>query len=317
MGTLFEHPRVKLIAVIMASIFWFVVATESDYSYDSEVPILFVNLPADRIIVQQLPNVAKVRFQGSGKSLLALLFHRDAFIEIDLSLVRDQTEIELKRDMVQLGRRGIPVTATQVLAPHTIAVKLGSLQKKMVPIKPAIQMEVPPGFTLVGDLELEPDSLAISGPDEFVSSLHEIQTVPREFRNVRRGFEERIALQALPDSMRIEMSFTSVQLKAEVQKIIELNLQEIPVRVQNAPSHLKVTAVPSTVAITVEGGERVLMQLTREDISAYIDYAQIRSTEVGGHPVIVETPPGVRYRNARPALFKLMMERNHNASARN
>lgn len=317
MGTLFEHPRVKLIAVIMASIFWFVVATESDYSYDSEVPILFVNLPADRIIVQQLPDVAKVRFQGKGKSLLALLFHRDAFIEIDLSLVRAQTEIELKRDMVQLGRRGIPVAATQVLAPHTITVKLGSLQEKMVPIKPAIQIHVPPGFTLVGDLDLEPDSLAISGPDEFVSSVQEIQTVPREFRNVRRGFEERIALQALPDSMQIEMSFTSVQLKAEVQKIIELNLQEIPVRVQNAPSHLKVTAVPSTVAITVEGGERVLMQLRREDISAYIDYARIRSTEVGGHPVVVETPPGVRYRNARPALFKLMMERNHNASARN
>jgi hypothetical protein len=87
--------------------------------------------------------------------------------------------------------------------------------------------------------------------------------------------------------------------------------------VENVPSHLKVSAVPSTVTLTVEGGERLLMRLRREDISAYIDYARIRSTEAAGHPIVIKAPPGVRCRNVRPALFKLMMERNHNASARN
>ncbi|MGH7495059.1 MAG: CdaR family protein [bacterium] len=316
MGTFFENPRIKLIALIMASIFWLVVATESDYSYDAEVPILFTNLPANRIIVQEVPAKAKVRFHGKGKFLLAQLFYRDAYIEIDLSHVHNQSEIELTHTMVQLGRRGIPVTATQVLAPHAITIKLGGLREKVVPIRPAVKLHMPPGYTLVGEIELEPDSLTIAGPDEFVRTLQEVQTVPREFRNVHNSFEESIALQAFPDSMKIALPVESVRLSAEVQKIIELNLREIPVRVRNVPSHLKVSAVPSTVALTVEGGERLLMHLKREDISAYIDYARIRSTEAAGHALVIEAPPGVRCRNLRPALFKLMMERNHDASAR-
>lgn len=316
MPTFFENHRIKLVALIMASLFWFVVATESNYSYDTEVPIYFSALPENKIIVGDVPAAAVVRFSGKGKSLLALLFYRDAFIELDLSHVRNGMEMELTPAMVQLGRRGIPVTATQVLAPHTISLKLGSLKKKLVPIRPAIDLQMPPGFTLIGGIQLEPDSVEISGPEAHVKSLHEISTAPRVFRDVRNGFEQEIALQALPDSAKIAMPFKTVRLSVDVQKLIELNLHEIPVRVKNVPAHLKVTAVPSTVALTVEGGERVLMNLKREDISAYIDYARIRPADLAGHPVAIETPAGVRYRNVRPGLCKLIMERNHSASAR-
>ena len=316
MSTFFENHRVKLIALILASVFWFVVATENDYSYDAEAPIFFTNLPAHKIIVGKVPATARIRFSGKGKALLALLFYRDAFIELDLSHVRQEAEIELTSAMVQVGRRGIPVNVVQVLAPHTISIKLGGLQEKIVPVKPEIKIETPAGYTLAGKIQLEPDSIEIAGPEEFVKTLHEIRTVPREFRNVRNNLTEEIALQALPDSMKIEMPFEAVTLSADVQKIIELNLQEIPVRVKNVPTHLKVTAVPSTVALTVEGGERLLMHLRREDISAYIDYERIQASDVAGHPLAIEAPPGVHCRNVRPSLFKLMMERNHNASAR-
>ncbi len=299
----------------MAALFWFAVATENDYSYDVDAPIFLTNLPAHKIIVSEVPATAKVRFAGKGKALLALLFYRNLFIELDLSHLRHAAEIELSPTMVQLGRRGIPVTATQVLSPHTVFVKLGSLKEKVVPIKPAVEIQTPPGYTLVGEARIEPDSMVISGPEEFVKSLRAVRTVPREFHNVRQGFAEEIALQAFPDSMKIEMPFKSARLSVDVQKLIELNLQEIPVRVRNVPAHLKVTAVPSTVALTVEGGERVLMRLQREDISAYIDYAHLPAG-IAGHALAIETPPGVRHRNVRPGLFKLMMERNHRASAR-
>ncbi len=316
MHTFFENHRIKLIALILASVFWFVVATENEYSYDAEAPIYFTNLPAHKIIVGEVPATAKVRFAGKGKSLLALLFYREAFIELDLSHVRHEAEIELTHTMVQVGRRGIPVTATQVLAPHAISIRLGSLKEKVVPIKVEVEIQTPPGYTQVGEMQLEPDSITLAGPEEFVKSLNEIRTLPREFRNVRNDLAEELALQTFADSLKIEMPFKTVRLSAEVQKIIELNLQEIPVRVRHVPAHLKATAVPSTVALTVEGGERLLMRLKREDLSAYIDYACIQASEVAGHPLSIEAPPGVRCRNMRPSLFKLMMERNSNDSTR-
>jgi hypothetical protein len=57
--------------------------------------------------------------------------------------------------------------------------------------------------------------------------------------------------------------------------------------------------------------------LKREDIVAYIDYARIRDdAETAGHRAYIRTPNGVRYRDVKPTLFKLMMEVQNHASAR-
>lgn len=314
---LLENYRIKLVVITVATLFWFAVVTENEYSYEFDVPIIVANLSPTKTLSGNLPASARVRFEGRGKALLTLLFSRDAYVELDLSSMRNSAEIELKPAMVHVPRRNFPVTARQVIAPNTIAVKISDLHTRAVPIRPMIEIGTQPGYTVVGGIRLEPDSVAITGPEEFVKKITAVPTQRLSRKEVRESVVMEVELQAFPDSMWIEQSLKKTEVTADVQKIIELNLQEIPVRVKNAPSHLNVTAVPSTLSLTVEGGERLLLGLKREDLLAYIDFAHASDNEVQGHPAEILAPPGVRYRNVKPSLFKLMMERSAHAPSRN
>ncbi len=313
---LLENYRIKLVVITVATLFWFAVVTENDYSYELDIPIIVTNLLPTKTVACALPATARVRFEGRGKALLALLFTRDAYLEADLANARNSVELELKPAMVHVPRRNLSVTARQVIAPNTIALKLSNLQTRAVPIKPMIEIGTQAGFTVVGGVRLEPDSITINGPEELVKKITAVPTQAWSQKEVRESIVREVELQAFPDSTWIKLPFKKSTATVDVQKIIELNLQEIPVRVKNAPAHLNVSAVPSTLALTVEGGERLLLDLKREDLVAYIDFAHASENEAHGHPVEILAPPGVRYRNVKPALFKLMMERGNHAPSR-
>lgn len=314
---LLENYRIKLVVLTVAIVFWFAVVTENDYSYELDIPIVVTNLLPSKTPSSHLPATARVRFEGRGKALLALLFTRDAYVELDLAAVRNSAAVELEPSMVHVPRRNLPVTARQVLSPNTIAIKLSNLHIRTVPIKPMIEIGTQPGYTVVGGVQLAPDSVSLTGPEELLQKILAVLTHKQSYQNLHEKFSAEVELQAFPDSTWIGMPLKKTEITVDVQKIIELNLQEIPVRVKNAPAHLRVTAVPSTLSLTIEGGEHLLLSLKREDVVAYLDFSHAQDNELEGHLPEIVTPPGVRYRNVKPASFKLMMERGNHAPSRN
>jgi YbbR domain-containing protein len=313
---LFENLRVKLVVGALALLFWFAVVTENIYEYDVDIPIVAENVPEGKTLASDLPETARVRFEGKGRALLSLLFSREPRVELDLSNMRRRYAFGLQRQMVNTRRSGSGLTPLQILYPDTVWVRLTNLLAKPVRVSSAVKIATISGYTVVGPLRFTPDSILISGPEEIVRGIDSVITEPREFANIQQRLAARLRLQPFPKSRRIEFSTDAVDFVADVQKLIEVTLQEIPVQVQNAPAHLRVTTVPSTLSLTVEGGEKLLLDLKRENIVAYIDYARIRETAADGYPAYIRTPEGVRYRDVKPTLFKLIIETTNHASAR-
>lgn len=313
-----ENYRIKIIVITIATVFWFAVVTENIYEYDMDVPITVANVPPGKTVTGNLPQQARVRFEGRGKALFALLFQREARVVIDLTESGASKTVQVQRDQVQIGRWGLPVIAKQILAPHELKIQLANLLTKEVAIAPVTDLATTPGYAIVGKIQVAPDSIEISGPEALVRPIREIPTALVQARNLRARFEQEIALQDFPDSSKIHLSSTTATVAVDVQKLIEITLPEIPVRVHNAPRHLIVTPLPSTLSLTLEGGEQLLLGLKREDITAIIDFQQVKGLfDNEGYVPIINVPEGVSYRNVQPSTFKLMMERGNHASARN
>lgn len=316
-SSLLENVRVKLVVGALATLFWFAVVTENVYEYDVDVPIVVVNVPEGKILANDLPAKARVRFEGKGRALLTLIFSRDARIVLDLANTRQRHAFGLKREMVDPPRSSNGLMPLQILSPDTVRVQLSNLVERLIAVNADVKIVTVPGYTVVQPWRLVPDSVAISGPEEVIRDIDVIMTEHMEFANVQDSFSAVLRLLPLPASERAGLAANTVQLFIDVQKLIEVTLHEIPVRVQNAPRHIKITPVPSTLSLTVEGGEKLLLNLKREDIVAYIDYARIHDdVATAGHPAYIRTPNGVRYRDVKPILFKLMMEVQNHAPAR-
>lgn len=304
-----DNFRVKLFAFVAAFLFWFVVVTGNEYQYELEVAIKPVNLPPGKVILNDLPRRARVRFYGRGQALLALKFLEEAEVALDLSDIYTSGPVAVRPEMVRVSRLGQNIESWEILQPDSIEVRLGQLATKRVPIAADIEVRPVVGYAVVGGVRLTPDSAQVIGPINHIEPISRVHTESRRFEGVKYGISGRIRLRRFPDSLRIQLQPMEVRYDVDVQKLLELTFEEIPVRVIHAPRGWRVSAVPSTLKLTVAGGERLLMQLSRSDISATIDYRRPQQGEEGGYRVELQLPEGVNVIQVYPQYFKLLKER--------
>ncbi|HHL73420.1 MAG TPA: hypothetical protein ENJ29_13020 [Bacteroidetes bacterium] len=308
---LLDNYKVKLVSVLVAMLFWFVVVTENEYDDIITVAIRPVNIPEDRIVVNDLPATARVKFKGNGKTLLGLRYFGDAAVELDLSHTDDQALIPLTPDMVSVSRASQELQALAIIEPDQVEVKLARLKQKRVKIIPQIEIEADAGFALIGGIRLLPDSLTIKGPVPHVRSITEIKTEKRHFERVRTAFRGHVPLVPFADSLRIQLPLHEVTFEADVQKLLEYEIQEVPVHVINVPANLEITALPSVATVTVVGGEKQLLELDLkpEDIFLYIDYDYSREHKNEDHKIFFKPIDGIEIRKIYPSTYILEIRR--------
>jgi hypothetical protein len=313
---LLENWRVKLASVLIAILFWFAVVSEHDFEYELDLPIVLTDIPHGKTPVDSLPGMARVRVEGKGKAMLALLFYRDARVSIDCSGVHRARRVAMTPQMVQPPRRGGNIVAKEILYPDSVWIRLSPLVRKQVPVIPAITLRTMAGYILASPMTINPDSIVVEGPDEGVRAIDRVFTEARVLTDVRSSLQSNLSLVAPQSPASVKLSTLAVEFTADVQKLIELTLEEIPVEVRNVPPYLRVTVVPSTITLTLEGGEKILLAMHREDVQVYIDYDRAsRESSALGHAAYISVPNGVRYRDVTPERFTLSFERVANHAA--
>lgn len=313
-----ENWRVKLAAILIAILFWFAVVTEGEFEYEVDLPIVPTDIPRGKTLSQPLPEKARVRLEGRGKAMLALLFYRDARVIIDCSDIHRSRRIALTTQMVEPPRRRGAILAREILYPDSVWIGLSSLIRRIVPVIPSVTIQTVPGYILAAPISVNPDSILVDGAEEEVRGINKLLTEERTFNGVKSSLRHRLKI-IPPKDASINLSVDGVEFSADVQKLIERTLEEIPVEIKNSPPSLQVTVVPSTVKLRLEGGEKILLDLRREDVHVYIDYERAsREPAKFGHAAYISVPPGVRYSDVTPERFTLAVEKvSNNATPRN
>jgi len=303
-----KNWRIKLSAFLVAIVCWFAIVTESKYQYVLDVHVVPVNLPEGKILVNKLPPTATVRFEGRGKALLALRFGQAANIKLDLSKVTSEANLVLK-DMEMVIPRRDEVVFWKVLSPDTVFVRLDYLETKKIPVITQIDVETIPGYTQVGNIKLTPDSILISGSVNTVRRLNRIMTRPVAFKNQQSTFSSRVELAKIPDSLNIMQQDLAVDFTVDIQKLMEDQVDEVPIYVENAPGNRRVTPRPSTVKLTIIGGEQLIMGLDKRFFKAVVDYKQRKPNSANGYKPRIEKPDGVEIARVVPQNIKLEIQK--------
>jgi hypothetical protein len=302
-----NHYKVKLFSVCSALFLWFYVVTDNIYEYPIEVPIQVSVFPEGKMLLKPLPEETRVLFSGTGKAFLSQSLRMKKF-DLDLSGAGDVSTIQLATSMI----RGIPGSEVfrpiRVLEPDSITVYLDTREIKRVPVEPQFSIDLADGYTQVGEILFEPDSVTLSGPAQIVEQIEALRTGEKHFSSVSRSIQGKIKL-IPPESKMVQVSALASEFAVDVQRIHEITLDEIPVQVINAPSNIKVTVVPSTLSLRLRGGVDMLMQISSDDIKATIDYQTRNRYRSNRIPASIEAPHDVSFSNAKPKFFELIIER--------
>jgi hypothetical protein len=292
---------VKFFCLFCSLLLWFYVVTDRTFDQTVEIPITLNGLPGGWIPARPLPERAEVRFLGTGKALLAL--RNRGRIEIDLHEIPADTSVLLSLDMVKGLPAEAPLRPMAILQPLQVNVRLDRYRERKVPIRSAMTTTPLEGYTLVGEVRFEPDSVLVSGPASALGRIDAVWTTRREYRNLIRPLSGKIALSGPGPLIRV--SRPAVNFETDVQRIGERVFNDVPVLVRHAPPGLFVTADPPVLSLKLQGGVDLLSNLKKEDVVAVVDYVSSRRFD-SGYPATLKLPQDVGFSDVSPRFFRLI-----------
>ncbi|MDZ7331668.1 MAG: hypothetical protein ONB31_06790 [candidate division KSB1 bacterium] len=302
-----RNLKIKLAVIALASVIWFFVKMEDNYRYELNVPLRITNLGPNRVISSDIPSKVKITCWGKGRSLLTTMLRKDIFYNLDVSHVFRSANLVLDKNQVKLLRDS-DIEVLNIVHPETLKILIMDLITTKVAIVPDVEVTPVPGYTVVDDVKLIPDSAEVMIPITELKRVDAIFTERRRYKNINRNLTEKLRL-IRPDIEHLRLLTREVNLYVNVQKLMEKPLSEVPVTVINQPPDLRVTVLPSTLSLVLEGGADILLNVTQNDIRAYIDYQKVKASQSKNHLAYIDTPKGVRYRDVKPKRFKIVVEK--------
>ena len=163
------------------------------------------------------------------------------------------------------------------------------------------------GYTVVGDILLEPQKCDIRLPKSKIDSVSSILTDAVKWEKIKYSLKEQVDL-IMPQEA-VDMSAKRVNVFADVQKLMEKKLGRIPVSVINPPFNMTAIVIPSQLSLTAVGGVDIVSHITESDIKVYIDYQKYHNSERGDIPAYIEPIPHVKFTDISPQRFKVVLEK--------
>ena len=180
--SILTNLKYKIIVLLLAILVWFFVKTEDNYSYSINVPLRITNLGHERIILNDIPKQVRATFWGKGRSLFSLMLRRDVSYNMDVAEIDDVAKMILDKNNIRMPRKG-NIDVLNIVSPKDIEVVISKLVTKDVPIISRCEIEIVPGYTMVENIVLDPDSVTIIGPQSEIKLIDSVFTEKKNYEN--------------------------------------------------------------------------------------------------------------------------------------
>lgn len=306
-----ENFGLKLFSLGMAILMWAFVASQrrgESTEIKFTTPLVFKNIPSSLEVVSAPINSVGllVSVQRSlGHSVNPNLFQ----IAVDLTQHGPgQIKINLSEKNVSYNNEPPPVGMKILqISPSVIPMGLEEALEKEVAIKPRFFGDLAEGFT-IETIRIKPEKAVLQGARSRLDKLDFIFTQPLDVQDLRSDVEMLVDL-ALTQEVRLspkqEAFFQAFITVAE--NASQLLLRDIPVVFQNV--HHTYKASTKTVNVYMEGPDRIIRDLKREDIFAVFDMTQYPPGDYRSQSPTIVVPESVKVLEQWPIIDLFIIQR--------
>ena len=271
---------IRLGAISLATLLWIFVISENIYLMVVDMPVEARNLPAQHALKEEVPEYAKVRLRGTGRSLFKTIllsrFIPGFKLVLDLERISEEYDFILNDYFERYPQKvSIPsnfdVSYVEVIYPKSIHISLDEYKEKTVLVIPKLQITTAPGFAIVGKPIISPNKVKIAGSRNIVETISSVETISDTIINSNSSISINLLLKSERGEL-LEYTPKTVSFKQSVQSISERIISEIPVKILNVKSDVQAFVSPQTVSLTVIGGSDFISNLKPENLIISVDF---------------------------------------------
>jgi len=246
-----RRDRAELFVCIgIAAVFWFLVKLSQDYETRWDFSFEYV-LPEQQAFIQKPPEKINATVSGSGWRLMYYsLFHTEQTLVFDLqALPLSVLERRLVIDRLQASLTESKLKVIDINLDY-IQIIAGTKDSKRLPVRLQYQVNLEPQHRLVSPMRVIPDSVLVTGPASLLDSLQYWPTDSGNIGPLKASHTEIIPLAGQVEKV-LDLDVEAVELKVEVEPIVEKTIYYVPVTAVNAPDSIRIFPASVTVYCVV------------------------------------------------------------------
>ena len=216
---LFRRFNLQFWAVVIAIALWLQVHGQGEGSLSMDVPLQVQGLPAEMVIVNNLPDHVRITINGL-QTRLKDLRQKDLTVPVNAS---DITSPGVVERALQLSAVSLPVGLhIEKVQPDRLELQVDRVVTRSIPVRD--HFELPEGWHAM-DVTLTPKNVELTGPEVWLDALREVKTSPIRPDLKPGAFETKTGVES-PSGKAIRLVDSKIQI---VVKAILLKAPGTPV----------------------------------------------------------------------------------------
>ena len=277
-----KNKKLNVFGLFFLLTFIFLALTKlsKKYTQDITLDINYVNLPKQKIIMLDSTPKCNAVVSAYGFNLLSYYFKKHS-IKVDFDkdvYVKDSNFVWIASKFkhkisAQLGNAAEVIS----LEHDTIKFPFKTLSAKKVPVVLNSKVIFKPGYDVLGQFAIQPDSVNVIGSADELSQITKAETELLQLKDVTDSINKVILLKK-PEDNKLKFSENSVRVSAKVEKFTEGTLS-VPITIINKPIDVSINYFPKAVDVSYYVSLNNYKNIKPLDFKVECDFSEIANTD--------------------------------------
>ncbi len=291
--------------VIFSILLWIFVSFSGEFSITINLPIQVIEIPENLALSSISTNEVSISLKGQGWQLAQHTLGRDPKFFIPSPQKAGEEVISSRNALFANSWLSSTLQLAEV-SPEKITLKVEKRISKKVEIIPVLLLTYKPGYDLVSNAVIEPDSVEISGPESLVNNISLINTTTLSLENLENETSVNLKLKE-PNYLKLNTDECNVKL--DIQKIVDKSLDNIQVKTTNIPSRYELNLSPRTITVVLRGGINIFSKIKNDDVTASVRFQQALNDSTGSIEPTIERPKYTSIIDIRPKRLEYIIKK--------
>ncbi len=285
-----------LFFVLLSAVFWFFRSLSLDYEDEILYPVRYINIPENKVMINALPEKLALKVKANGRRILFSKLNLNLIpIKFDVnSFITKNTNPDslyiLTNSVKEILSEELEGVEIMNISPDTLFFIFTTMEVKRVAVKPKfgnLLHMFAPQYMINGPINMDPDSIIISGPGSLLHNIYSVFTEPLDFTGLNDTASQTVSLEKLEG---ISYSQKKVYVTVPVDQYTQAEYY-LPVVALNLPDSLKLKTFPERIRISFNITLSNYQKIVPEKIMPRLDYDDIlKNPEARIRLFLVDTP---------------------------
>jgi len=284
---------VFLIFVLVAFVFWFLIALSKEYTTVIDYPVKYTSFPKDKILIQELPDDFQLQITSNGFDLLKYEFSGFIFpYIIDYEKISNHSRsnhfsFQTNTLLNDLRRKFPSNVKVQDIFPKTLVFSFSSMIEKKIPVEADIKYRLAKQYVVADPIIISPEYIMAKGPKAIIDTMTVAKTEQYDLKILDEPVKKMLSLKKVK---LVTFSKKKILLFLNVQQYTEATIK-IPVVMKGIPDSLSVNFVPDKIAVKYKVALNHFNEILPEQFKAVVNYSSAINAKDSKIPVFLEKKP--------------------------